>query len=267
MIPVSIRFQAGERERHTCHGRKYPAGVRGCGGCSQEGHGRLRWREAFVGRRVVRLATDIKALEGESRKRLERRAQKCVRFCAFPPRQNKEIERADNSEGTSAALEADPGLARRYEILLSNPGIGSKNRHHPDRRLERARLSERKADRHAGRDRSGGQRFRAHQGARIIRGVWAIARKMLHLAAVSAARCDAALRAFYLRLAEKSPSSSLSWPRPESWFCSQTPLSPKNEYGCLSLQIRLDIKHRCFPRNHREEPHPPNEKARIAPGL
>jgi hypothetical protein len=27
-----------------------------------------------------------------------------VRFCAFPPRQNKEIERADDSEGTSAAL-------------------------------------------------------------------------------------------------------------------------------------------------------------------
>jgi transposase len=124
-----------------------------------------------LARRIVRIKADLKALEGECRKRIE----------------------------------ADPGLARRYEILISIPGIGSKIAITLIAALsELGSLNSKQIASLAGlapMANDSGQ----HQGARIIRGGRAIVRKMLYLAAVSAARCDAALRAFYLRLAEKKP--------------------------------------------------------------
>lgn len=125
-----------------------------------------------LGRRIARLKADLKALADECCKRIN----------------------------------ADPGLAKRYEILLSIPGIGSKIAITLIATLsELGCLNSKQIAMLAGLApvaNDSGQ----HQGARIIRGGRAIVRKMLYLAAVSAARCDPTLRAFYLRLSENKPT-------------------------------------------------------------
>ena len=124
-----------------------------------------------LARRLLRLKADLKALQAECRKRID----------------------------------ADPGLSKRYEILTSIPGIGPKIAITLIASLgELGSMNAKQAAMLAGLApvaNDSGQ----HQGARIIRGGRAIVRKMLYLAAVSASRCDPALRAFYRRLADKKP--------------------------------------------------------------
>jgi len=124
-----------------------------------------------LARRLLRLKADLKALQAECRKRIE----------------------------------ADPGLAKRYEILTSIPGIGPKIAITLIACMgELGSMNAKQAAMLAGLApvaNDSGQ----HHGARIIRGGRAIVRKMLYLAAVSASRCDPDLRAFYRRLADKKP--------------------------------------------------------------
>jgi len=125
-----------------------------------------------LARRLLRLKADIKALETECRKRID----------------------------------ADQGLARRYEILTSIPGIGAKIAITLIACLgELGSLNAKQAGMLSGlapvADDSG-----QRQGTRIIRGGRAVVRKMLYLAAVSAARCNPGLKAFYLRLVATKPT-------------------------------------------------------------
>lgn len=124
-----------------------------------------------LARRLVRLKADIKALEAECLKRIQ----------------------------------TDQILARRYEILLSIPGIGAKIAMTLIAALaELGSLNGKQIAMLSGlapQADDSGQR----QGARIIRGGRVVARKMLYLAAVSAARCNPALKAFYQRLTASKP--------------------------------------------------------------
>lgn len=124
-----------------------------------------------LARRAARLKADIAALQAECLKRIM----------------------------------ADPVLARRYEILLSIPGIGAKIAMTLIADLaELGSIGIKQIAMLAGlapQADDSGQR----QGARIIRGGRVQVRRMLYLAAVSAARCNPALKAFYRRLAETKP--------------------------------------------------------------
>lgn len=124
-----------------------------------------------LARRTARLKADIAALEAECLKRIK----------------------------------ADPVLARRYEILVSIPGFGAKVAMTLIAGLaELGTLGVKQIAMLAGvapQADDSGQR----QGVRIIRGGRSLARKMLYLAAVSAARCNPGLKAFYQRLAATKP--------------------------------------------------------------
>jgi transposase len=124
-----------------------------------------------LARRILRLKADLKALEAQCRKRID----------------------------------TDQGLAKRYEILTSIPGIGAKIAITLIACLgELGSLNAKQIGMLSGlapvADDSG-----QHQGARTIRGGRAGVRKMLYLAAVSAARCNPPLKAFYQRLAAQKP--------------------------------------------------------------
>jgi transposase len=124
-----------------------------------------------LARRAARLKADIAALEAECLKRIK----------------------------------ADPVVARRYEILLSIPGIGAKIAMTLIADLaELGSIGVKQIAMLAGlapQADDSGQR----QGTRIIRGGRAQVRRMLYLAAVSAARCNPGLKAFYRRLATTKP--------------------------------------------------------------
>lgn len=124
-----------------------------------------------LARRIARLKDDIAAIEAEYLKRIK----------------------------------TDPALARRYEILQSIPGIGAKIAMTLIASLaELGTLGVKQIAMLAGlapqADDSG-----LRQGARIIRGGRSQVRRMLYLAAVSAARCNPGLKAFYRRLAAAKP--------------------------------------------------------------
>jgi transposase len=119
-----------------------------------------------LGRRIARLAKDIAALERE----------------------------------ILARIAADEGLARRYAILTSIPSIGPAVAATLVARLtELGSLTDKQIAMLAGlapvADQSG-----SHDGKRVIWGGRARVRRMLYLAAVSAVRCNPALRSLYRRL-------------------------------------------------------------------
>jgi transposase len=110
-----------------------------------------------------------------------------------------------------ARLQADEGLARRYAILTSIPSIGFAVAATLIARLaELGSLPDKQIAMLAGlapiADQSGDR-----DGQRVIWGGRARVRRMLYLAAVSAVRCNAAMKAFYQRLrdAGKPPKVAL----------------------------------------------------------
>lgn len=97
-------------------------------------------------------------------------------------------------------IAAEPGLARRYAILVSVPGFGSAVATTLIARLaELGSLTAKQIAMLAGlapiADQSGGR-----DGVRVVWGGRACVRRMLYLAAVTAVRCNAAMKAFYHRL-------------------------------------------------------------------
>jgi transposase len=109
-----------------------------------------------------------------------------------------------------ARLKADPGLERRYEILLSVPGIGKTVAATLIARLaELGSLTDKQITMLAGlapiADQSG-----KHQGKRVVFGGRGSVRRMLYLSAVSAIRCNPQMRAFYKRLREAGKSAKLA---------------------------------------------------------
>ena len=138
---------------------------------NQHGVAETAFLKRQLARRAARLKADIAALEAECLKRIM----------------------------------ADPVLARRYEILLSIPGIGARIAMTLIACLaELGSLSGKQIAMLSGvapQADDSGQR----QGTRIIRGGRVVARRMLYLAAVSAARCNPGLKAFYQRLAASKP--------------------------------------------------------------
>ena len=97
-------------------------------------------------------------------------------------------------------IKADPGLARRYEILTSIPSIGPTVAVTLIARLaELGSLTDKQIAMLAGlapiADQSG-----RHDGKRVIFGGRAQVRRMLYLAAVSAIRCYPQMAEFYKRL-------------------------------------------------------------------
>ena len=118
-----------------------------------------------LGRRIERLAKDIAAIEAE----------------------------------ILARIRADPGLARRYQILTSIPSIGPTVAATLIARLaELGSLTDKQIAMLAGlapvADQSGN-----HEGRRVIFGGRARVRRMLYLAAVVAMRCNPQMAEFYRR--------------------------------------------------------------------
>lgn len=118
-----------------------------------------------LGRRIERLAKDIAAIEAE----------------------------------VLARIKADPGLARRFEILTSIPSIGPTVAATLIARLaELGSLTDKQIAMLAGlapvADQSG-----KHEGKRVIFGGRARVRRMLYLAAVVAMRCNPQMAEFYKR--------------------------------------------------------------------
>lgn len=150
------------------------------------------------------------------KERTSLRNQRAAAHSAFLRRQlDRRISRLDKDvAGLDAEIKrrimAEPGLARRYRILLSIPGIGPVNA-----ALLVACLPELgQASRTQIAALSGlapvpddsGQR----QGYRRIKGGRQIVRNGLYLAALSAARCNAPLRAFYKRKIDDGKPAKLA---------------------------------------------------------
>jgi transposase len=117
----------------------------------------------------------------------------------------KELERE-----IQARIKADPGLERRYTILLSVPGIGKTVAATLVARLaELGCLTDKQITMLAGlapiADQSG-----KHQGKRVVFGGRGSVRRMLYLSAVSAIRCNPQMRAFYKRLRDAGKSAKLA---------------------------------------------------------
>jgi transposase len=129
-----------------------------------------------LARRIARIGQDIKALEGEIQKRIR----------------------------------ADGELARRYAILVSIPGFGPVVASTLITRLaELGACTAKQIGSLAGlapRANESGQ----HKGVRVIGGGRPSVRHVLYLAAVTAARCNADLKAFYERhLAANKPAKAV----------------------------------------------------------
>ncbi|MCP4381367.1 MAG: IS110 family transposase, partial [Hyphomicrobiales bacterium] len=109
-----------------------------------------------------------------------------------------------------ARIKSDEGLAHRYQILTSIPGIGPAAATTLIASLaELGGLTRRQAALLAGlapiADQSG-----RYEGKRVIWGGRTRVRRMLYLAALSAARYNPPLRAFYQRLRDKGKSAKLA---------------------------------------------------------
>lgn len=109
-----------------------------------------------------------------------------------------------------ARIAADPGLARRFDVLTSIPGIGATVASSLIARLaELGTLADKKIAMLAGlapiADQSG-----RHDGRRVIWGGRANIRRMLYLAAVAAARCNPALADFFRRLKAAGKPSKIA---------------------------------------------------------
>ncbi len=109
-----------------------------------------------------------------------------------------------------AAIEADPGLRRRAEVLRSIPGVGPATAASllaamPElgglgRRAAGALLGVAPCARDSG----------SHEGRRHVRGGRAAPRCALYMAAVAAIRCNPPLAAFYKRLRERGKQAKVA---------------------------------------------------------
>jgi transposase len=121
---------------------------------------------------------------------------------------NKHIAALDGE--IARRITADPGLARRYAIVTSIPGIGPVVAAILIVGLaELGSLSAKQVAMLAGlapvADESG-----ERQGVRVICGGRAAVRRALYLAAVTASRCNAALKAFYERLTARGKPAKVA---------------------------------------------------------
>ncbi len=121
---------------------------------------------ALLKRRIERLAKDISSLDAEIAKRIA----------------------------------ADLGLARRYEILLSIPGLGPVTAATLVADLSELGACNAKQIAMLTGLAPLAKDSGAHQGQRVIRGGRAGVRRVLYLCALSARRCNAAMKALYERL-------------------------------------------------------------------
>ena len=155
-----------------------------------------------------------------------------------------------------ALVGADLRLARRLAILTSIPGVGTVTAIALIVGLaELGSLSAKQAAMIVGLAPIACDSGQSAAGARHIKGGRAHVRRALYMAAVSAARCNPALKAFYDRLLAKKKSPKSPRASCENSSSSPTPSSAKTAPGS---PITLDSRRRCSPARLRRQ-------VRIAP--